>query len=80
MTAATFRGYEPQTVPTADLKVGDRMYFPGASMLLAITGLTRHGDETAIYGRYEKFGRLRTASVWRKTAGRSTIHVPAATS
>lgn len=76
----TFRGYMARVVPTADLKPGDRIYFTGASMLLPIAVLTRQGEETVIDGVYESWGQRRVARVRRKTAGRSTIHIPASTS
>lgn len=72
----TFRGYEPRTVPTADLKPGDRMYCPGAAMLLPIVELGRDGADVLIWFTYEKWGRLRRGLVRRRAAGKSTIHVP----
>jgi hypothetical protein len=74
--AATYPGYQRQRIATADLVVGQRIYFPGASMHLPIAQIRREGDETVLIGIYESWGRPRRALVRRKTNGHSTILVP----
>lgn len=68
--------YESRQIPTADLKVGDVINFPGAGAYLPIAEVGRRGAETCFIGIYESWGHLRRTAVWRKTGGRSTVHVP----
>jgi len=71
----TFRGYERRTKPTADLVIGDVIYFVGLSAHADIMSIRREGDETVLTTTYDHFGRRRLATVRRKTAGTSTYLV-----
>ena len=73
----TFRGYDRRTVATADVQVGDRMSVPGAGMFPPVAQIVREREDTVFRFIGEAHGRRRWFAVRRKTAGKSTIHVPA---
>lgn len=73
-----FRGYVRKQVPTADVKVGDLVYFVGAGMLVPIAAIDRDtAGNTILWGAYEAHGRRRSGYIRRRADGRSTIHVRA---
>lgn len=74
----TFKGYEPRTIPTADVKIGDQMYAPGAGFLLPVVRIETQGDKILFtLGPWESYGRRRYSAISRGATGHSTIHVPA---
>jgi hypothetical protein len=73
---ATFKGYEPRTIPTADVKIGDRMYAPGAGFLLPVVSIVPGEKILFKLGPWEAYGRRRFSHITRSATGRSTIHVP----
>lgn len=78
MTARTYRGYTTWKIPTADLKVGDRINFPGVltGWPTPIARIHWQGEQVVLEADYESYGRRRVMRVTRKTAGQSTVHVP----
>lgn len=71
----TYRGYARQTKPTAELAIGDVIYFPGLSAHADIMSIRRDGEDTVLTTTYDYFGRQRRAIVRRKAAGTSTVLV-----